>query len=303
MRHAFLRLIGLLCCLLPLLAWAEPATVPGLLDIPPLKARVTDLTGTLTPPDIEALEYRLRVFEERKGAQLVVLILPTTQPETIEQFGIRLFDAWKLGRKGVDDGVMLIVAKDDRKLRIEVGYGLEGTLSDATAKRIIEELIVPRFKEGDVPGGVQAGVQAIIKVVDGEALPANTQAAPFAGGYLQDVTLPDELGFVFLAAVILGGPTLRLILGSLLGSAIVAVVCGTAGWLSLGGWMGFASGAVMGLLLSFLLRGGRRSSGGSGVFGNILGGILSLIFGGGGGGGGFGGRGGSGGGGGASGGW
>lgn len=302
MRHAFLRLIGLLC-LLPLLAWAEPATVSDgakLLEIPSLKARVTDLTGSLTPPDIEALEYRLKGFEERKGAQLVVLILPTTQPETIEQFGIRLFDAWKVGRKGVDDGVMLIVAKDDRTLRIEVGYGLEGALSDATAKRIIEELIVPRFKEGDVPGGVQAGVQAIIKVVDGEALPANTQA-PFAGGYLQDVTLPDELGFVFLAAVILGGPTLRLILGSLLGSAIVAVVCGTAGWLFLGGWMGFASGAVMGLLLSFLLRGGRRSSGGSGILGNILGGILSLIFGGGGGG--FGGRGGSGGGGGASGRW
>ena len=302
MRHAFLRLIGLLC-LLPLLAWAAPATVSDgakLLEIPSLKARVTDLTGSLTPPDIEALEYRLKGFEERKGAQLVVLILPTTQPETIEQFGIRLFDTWKVGRKGVDDGVMLIVAKDDRTLRIEVGYGLEGALSDATAKRIIEELIVPRFKEGDVPGGVQAGVQAIIKVVDGEALPANTQA-PFAGGYLQDVTLPDELGFVFLAAVILGGPTLRLILGSLLGSAIVAVVCGTAGWLFLGGWMGFASGAVMGLLLSFLLRGGRRSSGGSGILGNILGGILSLIFGGGGGG--FGGRGGSGGGGGASGRW
>lgn len=302
MRHAFLRLIGLLC-LLPLLAWAAPATVSDgakLLEIPSLKARVTDLTGSLTPPDIEALEYQLKGFEERKGAQLVVLILPTTQPETIEQFGIRLFDAWKVGRKGVDDGVMLIVAKDDRTLRIEVGYGLEGALSDATAKRIIEELIVPRFKEGDVPGGVQAGVQAIIKVVDGEALPANTQA-PFAGGYLQDVTLPDELGFVFLAAVILGGPTLRLILGSLLGSAIVAVVCGTAGWLFLGGWMGFASGAVMGLLLSFLLRGGRRSSGGSGILGNILGGILSLIFGGGGGG--FGGRGGSGGGGGASGRW
>ena len=302
MRHAFLRLIGLLC-LLPLLAWAEPATVSDgakLLEIPSLKARVTDLTGSLTSPDIEALEYQLKGFEERKGAQLVVLILPTTQPETIEQFGIRLFDAWKVGRKGVDDGVMLIVAKDDRTLRIEVGYGLEGALSDATAKRIIEELIVPRFKEGDVPGGVQAGVQAIIKVVDGEALPANTQA-PFAGGYLQDVTLPDELGFVFLAAVILGGPTLRLILGSLLGSAIVAVVCGTAGWLFLGGWMGFASGAVMGLLLSFLLRGGRRSSGGSGILGNILGGILSLIFGGGGGG--FGGRGGSGGGGGASGRW
>lgn len=301
MRHAFLRLIGLLCCLLPLLAWAEPATVPGLLDIPPLKARVTDLTGTLTPPDIEALEYRLRVFEERKGAQLVVLILPTTKPETIEQFGIRLFDTWKVGRKGVDDGVMLIVAKDDRKLRIEVGYGLEGTLSDATAKRIIEELIVPRFKEGDVPGGVQAGVQAIIKVVDGEALPANTQA-PLAGGYLQDVTLSDELVLVFLAAVILGGPTLRLLLGGLLGSTIVAVVCGTFSWLFQGGWMGFVSGAVIGLVLSFLLHGGHRSSGGSGIFGNILGGILSLIFGGGGGGG-FGGRGGSGGGGGASGGW
>ena len=302
MRHAFLRLIGLLC-LLPLLAWAEPATVSDgakLLEIPSLKARVTDLTGSLTPPDIEALEYQLKGFEERKGAQLVVLILPTTQPETIEQFGIRLFDAWKVGRKGVDDGVMLIVAKDDRTLRIEVGYGLEGALSDATAKRIIEELIVPRFKEGDVPGGVQAGVQAIIKVIDGEVLPADTQAA---GGYLQDVTVPDELGFVFLVAVILGGPALRLVLGGLLGSAIVALVCGTVAWLFSGGWLNFVSGAVMGLLLSFLMSGVRRSRGSSGILGSVLSMILSLVFGGGGGGGGFGGRGGSGGGGGASGRW
>src|SRR5512140_439195 len=124
----------------------------------PVPARVTDQTGTLTPDQVQGLERTLRAFEARKGSQIAVLIVPTTQPETIEQFGIRVADRWKLGRKGIDDAAILIVAKNDRTLRIEVGYGLEGALNDATSKRIISEVIVPRFTQGDLYGGIAAGV-------------------------------------------------------------------------------------------------------------------------------------------------
>jgi uncharacterized protein len=110
--------------------------------LPPLTHRVTDLTGTLDAQQAQTLEARLAEFEAKKGSQLALLIVPTTQPETIEQFGIRVVQAWKLGRKSVDDGALLLVAKDDRALRIEVGYGLEGVLNDATANRIIDEVRV-----------------------------------------------------------------------------------------------------------------------------------------------------------------
>jgi len=142
MRRLAASLAGLLLCLFAVFAWAGPGGgADGLVAIPTLSARVTDLTGTLGAGQKVALEQKLAAFEARKGAQVVVLVLPSTQPETIEQFGIRLLDTWKIGRKGVDDGVILIVAKDDRRLRIEVGYGLEGRLNDATAKRIISETI------------------------------------------------------------------------------------------------------------------------------------------------------------------
>lgn len=140
--------------------------------IPPLTARVTDLTGTLSAAQIQSLEQTLQTFEARKGSQIAVLIVPTTQPETIEQFSIRVADQWKLGRKGVDDGAILIVAKDDRTLRIEVGYGLEGALNDATSKRIVSEIIGPRFRDGDFAGGVRDGVDRMVQVIEGEPLPA-----------------------------------------------------------------------------------------------------------------------------------
>ena len=138
--------------------------------IPPV-ARVTDLTGTLGGAQRAGLEQRLAAFEQRKGSQVAVLIVPTTAPETIEQYGIRVAESWRLGRKGVDDGAILLVAKDDRALRLEVGYGLEGVLPDAIAKRIVDEVIVPRFRDGDFAGGVEAGVDQVLKVVDGEPLP------------------------------------------------------------------------------------------------------------------------------------
>src|SRR5512147_166739 len=146
-------------------------TVHAEVAVPPLKARITDLTGTLTQSQRDTLERELQAFESRKGSQIAVLIVPTTRPEAIEQYSLRVAETWKLGRKGVDDGVLLLVAKDDRKLRIEVGYGLEGALNDATAKRIVSEVISPDFKRGEFYAGIDAGVTAISKVIEGEPLP------------------------------------------------------------------------------------------------------------------------------------
>ena len=140
--------------------------------VPALTARVTDLTGTLSGEAVTRIEAKLADLEAKKGSQIAVLIVPTTQPEDIDQFGIRVEDAWKLGRKGVDDGAYLIVAKNDRRVRIEVGYGLEGALPDAIANRIVTETITPHFKLGDYDGGVEAGVDQMISVVNGEPLPA-----------------------------------------------------------------------------------------------------------------------------------
>src|ERR1700727_1618281 len=153
-----------------LLCWAFAAFAD--VAVPPLTGRVVDQTGTLSASDIAALTQTLKGLELRKGSQVAVLIVPTTQPETIEQFSIRVAEAWKIGRKKIDDGALLVVAKNDHKLRIEGGYGLEGALPDVTARRIIDEILVPRFKRGDFGRGISAGVNRIIGVIDGEQLPA-----------------------------------------------------------------------------------------------------------------------------------
>ena len=285
------RLAGLLLCLFSLFVGAAPgADSSGLVAIPSLTARVTDLTATLSGDQKAVLEQQLADLEARKGAQLVVLILPTTQPEAIEQFSIRLFDAWKVGRKGVDDGVMLIVAKDDRRLRIEVGYGLEGALNDATAKRIISETITPFFKNGDFPGGINAGVTAIVKIIDGEQLPELSGVAG-SGAKMNITDMPEGLLIGVLVAVVLGGTVLRHLLGNLVGCGLVGCLTGGLGWLFVGGMSGIIGGALLGIFLA--------------IFGLDI--VLSGIFSGGGrggsGGGGFSGGGGSGGGGGASGSW
>ncbi len=146
MRAARAVILALMLCW----AWAAVAEVA----VPPLTGRVVDLTGTLSSDQIASLDKKLKDFEDRKGTQIAVLIVPTTAPETIEQYSLRVVEQWKLGRKKIDDGVLLIVAKDDRRLRIEVGYGLEGVLNDATARRIIDEIITPKFRTGDFAGGL-----------------------------------------------------------------------------------------------------------------------------------------------------
>jgi len=148
------------------------ATAWAVQPIPDLRRRVTDLTNTLSSTQQNEIENVLISFEKTKGSQIVVLIVPTVRPEAIEEYAIRVADQWKIGRKGVDDGVLLLVAKDDRELRIEVGRGLEGVLPDATSKRVIDEFIVPKFKSGNFYGGIQEGIAKIMSLVQGEPLPS-----------------------------------------------------------------------------------------------------------------------------------
>ena len=146
--------------------------------VPPRAARVTDLANALPAGARTALDAKLAAFEARKGSQIAVLLVATTAPESIEQYSLRVAEAWKLGRDGVDDGVLLLVAVQDRRARFEVGYGLEGPVPDALARRIIAEQLAPKFRDGDFAGGIDAGVDALIGLVDGEPLPAPSAQRP-----------------------------------------------------------------------------------------------------------------------------
>jgi uncharacterized protein len=266
--------------------------------VPPLTGRVVDQTGTLSSGDIAELTQTLRDLETRKGSQIAVLIVPTTDQESIEQFSIRVAEAWKIGRKKIDDGALLVVAKNDRRLRIEVGYGLEGALTDATSRRIIDEDITPKFKSGDFAGGISAGVDRIIRVIDGEKLPEPEPEhwrSPGLANYIDPFN-----PFVIVGAFIIGG-ILRGMLGRLVGSAATGGFIGFVVWLFVGS---VAASVIVGIgafifaLLSEILPmgGGRRRGGAwSGGGGSWSGGSSS--------GGGFSGGGGSFGGGGASGSW
>ena len=253
--------------------------------IPPLKAHVTDLTNTLTPQAVQSLEAKLTAFEASKGSQIAVLIVPTTQPETIEQYGIRVADAWKLGRKGVDDGLIMLVAKDDHTLRIEVGYGLEGVVPDAVAKRVIDEIIVPKFKDGDFAGGIDAGADQLIRLINGEPLPPPQPRKPVNGRGGSDFPFVLFLPVIFVAQIF------RSMFGPLGGSVVTAGLGFLGGWLLGGLGIGFVV-AVIGFILALSGIGGRVggwiSGGGGGSGGGFGGGGFS------GGGGGFGGGGASG---------
>lgn len=293
---------ALACACVAAVAWAQQwhSTTDGLVPIPPLTARVTDLTHTLGPADVQALDAKLAAWEQKTGNQLAVLMVPTTQPEPIEAYSIRVADAWKVGRKGQDNGAVLLVAKDDKKLRIEVGYGLEGVLTDVTARRIIGDTIAPYLRQNQFAQGINAGVDQIIAVVDkGEPLPA----APAAKKASRGTGFPIEMMLivVFVIVPILGG-ILRRIFGRALGSTVGAGIVGAGAWVVAGSLIVAIVAAVVALLVMLFAGMGsglRRSGGGVWVPGGFGGGG----WGGGGGGGGFSGGGGGFGGGGASGGW
>jgi len=259
-RRWFFPVVLLLASLLLAGAGAEVA-------VPPLKARVTDLTNTLSPQQRDALEQKLAAFEAAKGGQIAVLIVPTTQPEAIEQYSIRVVEQWKLGRKGVDDGALLLVAKDDRKMRLEVGRGLEGAVPDAVAKRITADIIAPYFKKGDFAGGISAGVERLIKVVEGEPLPepAGKSQPPRRKWEDSDSIAIGLVVVTAITAMVIGG-FLRArigLFGCAAGSAVLAGAAGGTVW-------AITEAVDYGILLAIvtlflaLFGGALRGDGGSG---------------------------------------
>jgi uncharacterized protein len=295
-----LALLTFACALQPVQAQAPVA-------VPTLTAPVTDQTGTLTPDQAAALDAKLRAFAQARGSQVAVLIVPTTRPEEIEQYSIRVVEQWQIGRKKIDDGVLVLVARDDRRVRIEVGYGLEGALPDATANRIITQDIVPSFKRGDYYGGINTGVDRIMRVIEGEPLPEPELSPPAAGVPGLFSLLP-----IVFVVVLVGGSILRRMFGRVGGSLATGGIVGLLTWM-LVALLGIS--VVAGLIAFFFSllggMGGGGPGGGSGWYSRRHhggwghpGGFGGGSWGGGGGfGGGFGGGGGGFGGGGASGGW
>ena len=276
--------------LLALVGLMSSHAAVGLVPVPPLQARLTDLTGTLTAEQQAGLEQSLRAFEAKKGTQIAVLIVPSTKPEEIEQYALRVVEQWKLGRKKVDDGALLLIAKDDRTLRIEVGYGLEGVLNDATAKRIVSEVITPPLRQGNYFGGVSAGVEQMMRVIDGEPLPEPKRGT---AGLPVGQNIGQLLPVLFVVALLVGG-VLRKTLGRIPGALVTGGLLGLAGWFLAGALLAAALAGGAAFLITLLGVGMGRHGGmyGGGFYGGMGGGRS--------GGGGFGGGGGGFGGGGAS---
>jgi uncharacterized protein len=198
------------------------ATAAAQQPVPALTGHIVDSTGTLSTDAVAELEQKLTAFEERKGSQIAVLLVRTTAPEAIEPYTLRVAEQWGIGRGGVDDGVVLVVALDDRRMRFEVGYGLEGAVPDALARRIIAETIAPRFYEGDYAGGLNAGLDALIGLIDGEPLPVPVAREPDAEPF-------TALPIVLILAVFVA-PLFRRLFGSLFGSAAVGAGAGVIVW-------------------------------------------------------------------------
>jgi uncharacterized protein len=297
-----LALLGAVWLAAPVAAQPWEAGTDGLLPIPPLSAHVTDLTQTLSASEKQALDEKLTDWEARTTNQLAVLMVPTTQPEPIEAYSIRVAEKWQIGRKGKDNGVLFLVAKNDKKMRIEVGYGLEGVLTDATSRRIIAESVAPRFREGKFAAGIDAGVDRIITTVaEGKPLPPRETSSVNARPSSRHFDFGTMLLILFIIVPIVG-TVLRSIFGRLLGSTVGAGIVGTAAWFVAGSLLIAGIAAVVGFLVMIFAgaastMAGRRG----GVF--LPGGFGGGGFGGGGGGGGWSGGGGTFGGGGASGGW
>jgi uncharacterized protein len=261
-----------------LLALAMTVAAPATADIavPQLTGRVVDLTGTLSKGRIETLSSRLKEVEDRKGSQIAVLMLPTVKPEAIEQYSMRVAEAWKIGRRKVDDGVLVVIAKDDHRMRIEVGRGLEGAIPDITAHRVIDEFFTPEFKKGDYAGGIDTGVDRLIGLVNGEPLPAPVKKFGATGATGTATSASSDLGIVlilFIGASVIIGALLNSMLGHLPGSISTAGGIGILTGLVAGAPMGVVAAIaafLIALMSTFILQaimesgsGGGYSSGGS----------------------------------------
>ena len=233
--------------------------------VPTLTGHVNDQTGTLTAEQMMTLEQTLVAFEARKGSQLAVLMIASSAPEAIEPYALRVAELWKLGRKKIDDGAILIIAKDDRATRIEVGYGLEGSLTDATSKRIISDAILPRFKQQDFYGGISAGVGQIIGVIDGESLPAQS-SKPYANiGNIQQYA-----PILFILAMVFGG-VLRASIGKVPGAVVTGGLVAVVAWFIVGALSVALIAGVIGLFVT-LLGGGMGGHRFGGYYGGGTGG-------------------------------
>jgi uncharacterized protein len=241
-----------------LLGWILPAF--ALVAVPQLTGRVVDQTGTLSSGDIAQLTQTLADLERRKGSQIAVLIVPTTDGEAIEPFSLRVAEAWKIGRKKVDDGALLVIAKNDRRLRIEVGYGLEGVLTDVTSKRIIDEVITPKFKSGDFAGGISAGIGKMIGLINGEKLPE--PEPPHWDGINFDVFNPFWLFFAFIISGVFRHALGRLIGSIATGGAVAILVWFLFGGLAAALGIGVLA-SIVAFIVDFLPSGGGSTSGSS----------------------------------------
>lgn len=273
----WLRSSTLSCILLFVCA---PAWAQQLAAIPPLDSPVVDTTGTLTPEQKQQLVQQALALQQRKGSQLQVLMVPSTQPEAIEQYTVRAFEKFKLGRKGVDDGVLLVVAKEDHRVRIEPGYGLEGAIPDAIANRIIQEYLVPKFRADDYAGGLTDAIAALVKLIDGEPLP-ELMTANATGNRAHNNGGGDWVFALFAAFIV--AQVVRGIFGkapSFLRGVVGAGVAGGAAWLIssllLVGGLGAAIGFFLGLAKpsggGFARHGGWGGLGGGGFGGGGFGG-------------------------------
>jgi uncharacterized protein len=247
---------SLLLCVFLLVApipWVFGQSLP----VPPLTGPVIDQVGTLSAEARGELERELWALKREKGSEVVVLIVPSTQPEEIEQFSIRVVDTWKVGRQGVDDGALLLVALNDRRVRIEVGRGLEGDIPDVKAFRIIDELIVPRFRQGDVSGGILAGVKALDGLIRGVDLPPPGSGTNGPNGLYVFVTI---FGFV-------GGVVVETILGLLLGAGVGGLITFLLAFFLLSTGWAIALGILV-VVLVLMLHGVRPTTGSGGYGGN-----------------------------------
>jgi uncharacterized protein len=241
--------------------------VSAQLPVPTFSAFVTDLTNTLNPAQRATIEDDLRAFSQRKGSQIAVLLVATTEPEAIEEYALRVAEAWKLGRQGVDDGVLVVVAKDDRTLRIEVGYGLEGVIPDAVAKRIISEIMVPYFRQGDFYGGVSAGVERLIRLIDGEPLPP-PQARDRGWSGIEDL-LP-----VLVVGTIILGMVMRGLFGRLVGASITGGLGGLFVWVVVGSLLAGLLVALIAFVVTLVMGAPVGRGGYGGRFGGLGGGLV-----------------------------
>ncbi len=242
----------LLAAVLALSAWGVAAAAPDEpIPVPKLTAHVVDLTGTLTAAQRDALEAKLAAFEREHGSQVAVLLVPSLGNEPIEDFATRVTDEWQLGRKGVDDGVLFVIAKQQHAMRIQTGRGVQGTLTDYLSKEIVADIVAPRFRNGDFAGGIDAGVDAILKAIRGEDLPLpKARPAHPAGG----TSSFSSFLFVAFFLVPVVGMALRAIAGRFFGAGLTSGITGLAAWLVFGSLAFGALAAIAAFL--FTLFGG-----------------------------------------------